>query len=238
MQTQQQAPGAAQVHDAGAPPTDAGAERKEMFSGLATWFHTIKAHPLISLVVAVLVAVTGFVGEDLYHKYKPWKEDSETFIADLEKRQTEQFDDIKTRLEALRSALPSEGRDAFRALESSLADLKSEGSGLVSQLAVAKQENDTLRVALAQAGAKVEGGFDFTLAYNAAFRLDEITTLGLRSISNRGVRVNLSHPESAVNSRFLETGEGVTYKAADGRVCTVTLHTFRELAASFGLSCV
>jgi hypothetical protein len=235
MQMQEQAPGAAQGQDGDVAEHGGG---RSLVGGVATWFHTIKAHPLIGLLIAVIVAVIGFVGEDLYHKYKPWKEDSETFIADLEKRQAAQFEDIKARLDTLRSALPSEGREAFRALESSLADLKAEGSGLVSQLAVAKQENDTLRAALTQAQAKVEGGFDFTLPLNAAFRIDAITTLGLSQVGGRGIRVNLSHPENAVNSRFLETGEGLSYKGADGRACRVTLHTFREQAASFGVSCI
>ena len=195
---------------------------------------------LMATMLVVGFLLNAFAG-DLYARYvSPWKDSDDDFIGQLAAEQKQQFAALNASLADIRGSLPSEGRDAFNALQRSLANVERDSAGLVQQLDLAQREIQQLRtVAVGRGG--LGSGYDFTLATDTSMDLAPGAVLGLTRVLNGGVRVNLtSGGTQTANSRFLESGETLAYRGANGRECWVSLLSIRggnPGAASFKAGC-
>lgn len=199
-----------------------------------------KRHFLVAGCVFVLGFLANAVAEDLYQRYKPWKDSDDVFIDKIIAAQKAEFASMGESLAQIRGSLPAEGREAFRDLERSITGLERQSAGLVQQLELAKQEIRTVAT-VAESRGGVGSGYDFTLAANSSMDLAPGAVLGLQLVGNNGVRVNLtSGGRNAANYRHLSSGESVNFVGAGGSECFVSLMSVRPGkpgAASFKTGC-
>ena len=119
-------------------------------------------------------------------------------------------------------------REAFKEVRNTLRTIEQSNSGLIRQLVLAKQENETLRrVAGEQAG--ISGGYDFMLTENTGIRIDDSTVVGVQDVGSTMVQVNLaSAGNDRGQSRWLNAGESLAYTSARGQSCKVSLLSFQR----------
>lgn len=199
-----------------------------------------KRHFFVAAGVFVLGFLANAILGDLYAQYKPWKESDDEFIGKIIAAQKVEFDSMNNHLAQLRDNLPAEGRDAFRSLERSISGLERQSAGLVQQLDLARQEIETMAT-VAESRGGVGAGYDFTLAGLTSMDLAPGAVIGLESVQDRGVRVNLtSGGRNVANSRWLTSGESLNFIGAGGGECFVSLMSIRNGspgAASFKTGC-
>lgn len=196
-----------------------------------------KAHPLKRTVLAVIFLTLGVAGSEAYQWMREKLIGPDEYLEQMKRDQETAFARLEDGLRQIRGSVDSGARDAVREISGAVGEMRSINSSLISQLALAKQENDRLSK-IAQQRTGVSGGYDFILSENTGLRIDPTTQIGVGSISGRGARVRLS-AESADNAQtFLQTGEFLAYRGADGRSCKVTLLSVTDNgSASFALSC-
>lgn len=204
------------------------------------FFQRRKRHFFVVVAVFALGFLANAVAGDLYEKYKPWKDSDDEFIDRIIAAQKAEFESMNQSLAQIRGSLPAEGREAFRDLERSIAGLERQSAGLVQQLDLAKQEIQTMAT-VAESRGGIGSGFDFTLAGNTSMDLAPGAVIGLESVGSRGVRVNLtSAGQTVANSRYLASGQSLSFAGAGGSECFVSLMSMREGnpgAASFKTGC-
>lgn len=191
--------------------------------------------------VLILGFVLNSLATDVWTRYvSPWKGSDDVYIKQLTSQQKQQFQALHASLADIKSSLPAEGREAFDALQRSLANVERDSAGLVTQLDLAQKELATLRTIAVDRGG-LGSGYDFTLAANSSMDLAPGAIIGLTRVSAGGARVNLTSGGSqAENDRYLRSGESLTYQGIDGRDCWVSLSSLREGrpgAASFKADC-
>lgn len=208
--------------------------------GSVGFFQRRRRHFFVVVAVFVLGFLANAVAGDLYEKYKPWKDSDDEFIDRIIAAQKAEFESMNQSLAQIRGSLPAEGREAFRDLERSIAGLERQSAGLVQQLDLAKQEIRTMAT-VAESRGGLGSGFDFTLAGNTSMDLAPGAVLGLESVGDRGVRVNLtSAGQNVANSHYLRSGESLNFAGDGGSDCFVSLMSLREGrpgAASFKTGC-
>jgi len=208
--------------------------------GSVGFFQRNRKNFFVTAAVFVLGFLANAVGGDLYEHYKPWKDSDDEFIDKIIAAQKAEFETMGESLARIRGSLPEEEREAFQALQRSIASVERQSAGLVQQLELAKQEILTMGTVAASRGG-VGAGYDFTLASNSSMDLAPGAVLGLQSVGRSGVRVNLtSEGRNAANGRHLSSGESVTFVGAGGAECFVSLMSLRQGspgAASFKTGC-
>ncbi|AOH35780.1 OmpH family outer membrane protein [Luteimonas sp. JM171] len=229
----------------GSPPPEAndGIDLETVpgpLKGSVGFFQRRKRHFIVVVSVFVLGFLVNAVAGDLYERYKPWKDSDEEFIEKIIAAQKAEFESMNEYLAQIRGSLPTEGREAFRNLERSIAALERQSAGLVQQLNLAKQEIDTIAT-VAESRGGVGSGYDFILASNSSMDLAPGAVLGLEGVSQGGVRINLtSEGRSVATRRNLSSGESISFVGAGGSECFVSLMSLRQGqpgAASFKTGC-
>lgn len=193
--------------------------------------------PYQSMFVSMVFIVLGWIGQDGYVWAKSQIIDEDTAIDRIATQQKEEFEALRASLDGLRGDIQGAGlgeaKDAVRALERlSHANL--------DKLRLAQQENEKLRLALSGAG-KITGGYDALLSEQESMQLDPGTVLGVNNITDSGVWVTLSTPDSAGQSRsqFVRPGGSLPFVRRSGDKCVVSVLSLRDGvdAASFAVSC-
>lgn len=220
-----------------AMPGEDGGIAKRLVLGVRRRIELVKSHWLLGLVYGVAVAVGALMVNDLYDTLKPWGNGTDAFLQQMKQDQTKAFASLEEGLQRIRGSIDGGDRAAFRQVSEAVEELKDVNVGLMSQLALAKQENERLsQVAARQHG--VSGGYDFILGENTGLRLDRSTQIGVDTISGDGAYVRLSAKDTQNARTFLDNGESVAYTNGAGQPCKVTLLSVSGgSAASFALSC-
>lgn len=197
---------------------------------------------LMIVMLVVGFAANGLMG-DLYGRYvSPWKDVDPGYVARLEAQQRGQFEQLNQSLAAIQGKLPREGREAFDALQQSLANVERDSAGLIHQLDLAHRQIESLSALAAERGG-LGSGHDFTLSQGNSMDLAPGAVVGVTSVARHGngVRVSLtSGGVQAAKDRFLKSGESLSYVGAQGRECWVSLMAVRAGepgAASFKSGC-
>lgn len=209
-------------------------------SGFYASRDSLRKHPVWGTLLAALILVIGVAGSEAYQYVRGKLVGPDEFLVQISDAQTRQFEELKANLQAIRGSLGDDGRDAFREVQDAVQVLERNNDGLIRQLALAKQENETLRK-VAQERAGVSGGYDVILAENHGLRLDASTVLGVTDVRTGGSYVNLtSQDEEQARYAYLRSGESMSYRAADGRSCKLSLLSVSPGTvgtASFVLGC-
>jgi len=191
-----------------------------------------------SLVVAG--ALASFVGQDVYGWVRDKMVPPDQSLQRLAEQQAERFDELASRLDALRGSVDGQGRQALAEVRAASDSLRAFNDQVLAKLAFAQRENEAMQRNL-QATRGVEGGYDVLLAEKESLRIDASTVLGIASLSSNAAYVNLASAdrEGRAERLSLQPGESGAYVDASGRACTVTLLTLRRGAdvASFALHC-
>lgn len=199
-----------------------------------------KEHPFLAMTLAGLVLLVGFVSNDAYTSLKGliWKKTDH--LTELAEEQRKAFADLRADLGQISSSISEGDRAAFRSVRSAVEAIENTNAGLIQQLVLAKQENETLRKASQQA-VGVSGGYDFILAERSGVRLDATTVLGVTNVAGGYVGVNLTSAKSEKSVReSLQSGESIAYSSASGQACKVSLLSVNNAdigTASFAIGC-
>lgn len=193
--------------------------------------------PYQSTFVSILFIVLGWIGQDGYVWAKSKIINEDTAIERIASQQKEEFQALRASLDGLRGDIKGAGlgeaKDAVRALERL-------SNANLDKLRLAQQENEKLRLALSGAG-KATGGYDALLSEQESMQLDPGTVLGVNNITNDGVWVTLSTPDTAGRDRsqFVRPGASLPFVRRSGDKCVVSVLSLREGvdAASFAVSC-
>lgn len=171
---------------------------------------------------ALLLVVLGVAGSEAYGWARAKATGSDDFLVKLKEDQDKSFKTLQDSLGALGASVDSSGRDALAQVKGAVSEIKSANTGLLSQLALAKAENERLsKVGGTQAGAV--GGYDLILSENTGMPLGADAALGLQSVSNSTAYVALTAEGSDGKRRALRSGESIAYVGTAGRNCDLTL---------------
>lgn len=222
-------------HDDAAMQPGAGEEKHPAASipSKASRWITIKRG-----VLWILLAVVGFLLNDAYNAARDWATDKPDYLKALAEQQDKEFAALKESLGQISGSISSGDREAFRQVKNAVSSIEKTNTGLIQQLALAKQENESLRT-IASQKADVSGGYDIILPVDAGLRIDSTTTLGLARVTNNGVYINLtSEGEDRTRRAGLGPGDSIAYQNSSGRSCKLSLLSFNDASASFALGCV
>ncbi|CAN5311432.1 hypothetical protein BH11PSE14_BH11PSE14_03870 [soil metagenome] len=229
--------------DGGNVPEDAQAKFGWTRRQLVKFFdyrESHKKHPFLALTLAAFVLLVGFIANDVYIRAKGmiWK--GTDHLAELAKEQKQAFAELKNQLGQLSSSINADDRAAFRSVRNAVDAMENTNVGLIQQLVLAKQENETLRK-VSQQTAGVSGGYDFILTEGSGIRLDATTVLGVNRVSPTWATVNLTSASAAEPVRKdLQNGESLAYRSASGKACKVSLLSTNSAdvgSASFAIGC-
>lgn len=197
-----------------------------------------KGEPVKRTAMALVLLALGVLGSEAYQWTRGQMTGPDEYLVKLQESQDRAFEELKGSLNSLGGSLDGSQREALSQVRGAVEEIKAANTGLVQQLALARQENDRLsRVALQQAG--VAGGYDFILTEHTSMPVDEASVVGVTRISANGAQVNVSSREGAGRD-FLSSGESLVYRNATGKDCKVTLLSIggNGRSASFANSCV
>ena len=221
-----------------AEPAPGWLERK--LSGMYAWRDAVKKHPVWGTGFALGVLLAGIVGSTLVGNAKRWYFGPDEFLVQMAESQKQEFAALKENLGKLRGSISSDDRAAFNSVQSAVKSLEGANTQLISQLTLAKRENDALRTASEHAG-RVSGGYDFLLSENGGMRLDAQNVLGLSSVASYFVAVSLTSVSGETISEDLRSGQSIPFRNAKGQSCRVSLLSIQDSdpgTASFALGCV
>lgn len=212
-----------------------------LFAGYRTWRASIEAHPVWGVLLGGMLLLLGVAGSEAYGWARSKVVGPDEFLVQIEETQKREFDEIKKNLGQIRSSMDDAGRDAFDNVKNAVNALESTNNGLLQQIQLAKQENETLRK-IVQDSKGISGGYDFILTEESGIKLDEVTTVGLQHVSSGTAAVNLSSAknQSGNSSAYLHSGQSLSYVDAAGRNCrlvVMTVKSGRPGTASFSRSC-
>lgn len=197
-----------------------------------------KGEPVRRTIVALVLLAIGVAGSEVYGYVRDKYRDPDAYLVKMKQDQDVAFKKLQDSLSSLSGSVESGGRDALAEVKSAVSEIKATNSGLLAQLALAKDENQRLaQVAGRQAG--ISGGYDVILSENTGVSLDASSVLGVQGISPTGARVSLSANGSDGRPAFVQSGESIAYQSAAGRQCKVTLLSIGGggQSASFDNSC-
>lgn len=208
--------------------------------GVIGFFRKRKGNFYVVLVVFVLGFLANAIAGDVYERYKPWKESEDDFVQRIIDAQKEEFQSVNENIAQIRGGLSDEGQDALRDLERSIAGLERQSAGLVQQLDLARQEIGTMAT-IAESRGGLGSGYDFALAENTSMDLAPGAVIGVRSVSDNYIHVNLtSGGDTVETSRSLRSGQSLSFVGAGGSQCHVALMSIRKGnpgVASFKTGC-
>jgi len=223
-----------------APATDAQGQPKPAEEKAGAGKTGKKKGRILEGLKWLALAVAGFLLGDAYNAARDWAMDKPDYLEELSKSQKAEFASLRESLQGLGSTIESGDRKALAQVKSAVDSIEQTNKGLIQQLVLAKQENETLRkVAGQQAG--ISGGYDFILPEARGIRIDPATVLGVESVGHNGVRVNLTSQQAEKPLRqYLSTGQFVAYTNAQGSACKLSLLSFsdgRPGSAAFSNHC-
>ena len=216
-------------------------QKKGMFRRLLGWYwaqHDGKSggEPVKRTLAAFILLAIGVAGSEAYGYVRDTFRDPDAYLVQMKQDQDTAFKQLQDSLQTLSSSLDGEGRQALKDVRGAVGEMKAANTGLLAQLDLAKEENIRLsQVAGRQAG--VSGGYDFILSEHTGLALDAASVIGVNSISY-GANVRVSAAGVTDQSEFMEAGESIAYKNAQGRECRVILlSVVEDRSASFKNSC-
>ncbi len=198
-----------------------------------------RSAPIARTLWAAILLVAGVAGSELYGWARAQLFDPDAYLKELAAKQDESFKELKSGLRELSGAVGTSQRDALARVEAVSTRIHNANAGLMRQLELAKEENSRLsQVAGRQAGVK--GGYDFLLSEHTGLVLDTSSVFGVHTIDASYVSVNLSANGAPEGTKSLRSGQSLSYVAAGGTQCKVTLLSIsgRSGAASFSKTCV
>ena len=92
---------------------------------------------------------------DAYSAARDWAMDKPAYLQELTESQKQEFADLRASLRSIGGAIESGDRAAFNQVKGAIDAIEKTNAGLIQQLVVAKQENETLRNALLVSGARI-----------------------------------------------------------------------------------
>lgn len=199
---------------------------------------TSSSAPTVRSLWAVALIVGGFGVNEAYGWARSQIVDPDEYLKDLSAKQDKSFDELKQGLNRLSSAVSFTDREALDQVEAASRSIRDANLGLISQLDLAKRENERLaQVGGQQAG--VRGGYDLMLTENTGMVLEPGVVLGVNTISTSWIGANLSANGAPEGSQLLESGESMPYRNMAGANCKVTLLSISGSggAAAFSKSC-
>ena len=218
--------------------------KRGMFRRLLGWYWAQhdgaakgEGEPVKRTMAAVLLLALGVAGSEAYGYFRDKFRDPDSYLVAMKQDQDAAFKKLQDSLSLLGSSVEDSGRDALADVRGAVGEMRSANQGLLSQLAMAKQENTRLsQVAGKQAG--VVGGYDVILSENTGLALDASSMLGVQDIQNTGAWTRVSSASEGNQREFLESGEAIAYKDAAGRSCRVVLLSVSgSQSAAFKTSC-
>lgn len=190
--------------------------------------------------LALLIALGGWIGEDLYGQVRNQLLPSDDPLGALAQQQQAGFDELKAGLASLRGSVDGEGRAALKEVAAASEAVRRLNQDILAKLRFAEEENRSLQRNL-QASRGVGGGHDFLLAPQESIKLDGANVFGLDRIGNSTVWVSLTSTsgEDSKPRRPLRAGESIAFRNARGQDCKVSLMSLRDgiEVASFALVC-
>lgn len=215
--------------------------KRGMFRRLLGWYwaqHDGKSggEPFKRTFAAFILLAIGVAGSEAYAYLRDTVRDPDAYLVQMKEDQDAAFKRLQDSLQTLKGSLDGEGRQALADVRGVVGEMKAVNTGLLAQLDLAKQENRRLsEVAGRQAG--VSGGYDFILSENTGLALDAASVVGVNRITY-GANVRVSAAGTTDRSEFMQSGESVAYKNAEGRDCKVILlSVVEDRSASFKNSC-
>jgi hypothetical protein len=193
---------------------------------------------LLKAATWTVIGVLGFLLNDAYSAVRNWMMDRPDYLQEMAKKQDIEFAEVKEGLARISRSIDNSGSDALNQVRSAVDGIRKTNAGLIQQLVLAKQENETLRLAARQRSG-VSGGYDFILSAHSGIRIDGQTVLGLKSVHGTHVYTQLT---SAAGNRAtqLVPGQSIAYRSEKGEDCKVALLSINAASAgtaSFALAC-
>lgn len=181
-----------------------------------------KGEPLTRTLIALVLVAVGILGSEAYQWTRGKVVGPDEYLVKLKEDQDKSFKTLQDSLGALGRSVDAGGRDAFAQVKGAVTEIKAANTGLLSQLALAKAENERLsRVGGTQAGAV--GGYDLILGENTGMALGANAELGVQNIMSYGANVALTAAGSDGKRQLLRSGETIAYQGSAGRNCNLTL---------------
>ena len=209
----------------------------EKIKGFKAWVGVVKSDPLWGIVFAATTLVLGVLGNEAYTYARNKMLGPDEFLVQIREEQARNFTTLKEGLSKLDSLMQGQGGSVFAEVRNAAASLRKDNENLLSQLTLAKLENERLSQNLAQRGG-IRGGYDFIISKAGGLRIDKGTVIGLPDVANNGVMVNLHSSDGDIR-RFIASGESIDFNNAMKQACSVSLLTISgDLgSASFALAC-
>ena len=230
--------GTASLSDA---PRQRGSLIYRTFAGARQLIRTFRDHPVWGVVFGLAVFLLAYAGNWGLDKVRDRLFGPDEFLAQIAEDQKKEFAELKDSLGKLGQSLEGGDRQALRAVENAVKTVETANQGLIRQLALAKEENDTLR-RVAEQKAGVSGGYDFILSEKQGMRIDKTTVVAFDDnyIRNGYISVGLSTKDGS-GRHNLRPGQSLGYISADGSSCRIALLSMRgergSGAASFTNLC-
>ncbi|MBP1473001.1 hypothetical protein J7I44_01740 [Frateuria sp. MAH-13] len=198
----------------------------------------VKKHPLWGTLFFLLCACGGVAASEAYGYVRSKIVGPDEFLVQMRNEQKLQFAELRQNLGKLSGDLDGEGRRALESVKGAVKSLESANTTLMDQLAMAKQENESMRK-LAEAKSGLSGGYDFILSENGGMRIDPTTVVGVRYINGSYIGVNLTSRDGQ-QSVSLQSGGSVPYVNANGKHCQVSVMRIdgQSNTASFAVGCL
>ena len=217
-----------------APLADAPRQRGGLiyrtFAGAGQLVRTFRAHPVWGVVFGLAIFLLAYAGNWGLDKVRDSLFGPDEFLAQIAEDQKKEFAELKDSLGKLGQSLEGSDRQALRAVESAVKTVETANQSLIQQLALAKQENDTLRRVVEQK-AGFSGGYDFVLSEKQGMRLDRTTAVGFDYNQNSYIGVGLSTKDGS-SRHSIRPGESLGYTSADGSSCRIALLSIRGESGS------
>lgn len=191
-------------------------------------------------LMALLFAVGGWIGQDVYGMARDALLPGDDPIATLAEQQKAGFDELRASLDGLRGSVDREGQAAFKQVQRATADLERVNRDILAKLQFAQSENAAITRNL-QETRGLSGGYDFLLSPQESMRIDAQNVVGLDRLTGDGawVAITSGSSEDAERRGHIRTGGSLPFTNAGGQSCRVTLMSKREGigAASFSIIC-
>lgn len=199
---------------------------------------TSSAAPAVRSAWALALLVGGFFANEGLGWLRDQFTDPDKYLKELSVKQDKSFDELKRGLSQLSSAVSGADREVLNQVESASRSIRDANLGLISQLDLAKRENERLALVAGQQ-AGVRGGYDLMLTEDTGIVLEPGVVLGVDTITKGWISANLSANGAPEGSQTLDSGESIPYRNAAGANCKVTLLSISGSsgAASFSKSC-
>ncbi|HMN33815.1 MAG TPA: hypothetical protein PKE36_00160 [Chiayiivirga sp.] len=211
------------------------------FAGAGQLVRTFRAHPVWGVVFGLAIFLLAYAGNWGLDKVRDSLFGPDEFLAQIAEDQKKEFAELKDSLGKLGQSLEGSDRQALRAVENAVKTVETANQGLIRQLALAKEENDTLRRVVEQKTG-VSGGYDFILSEKQGMRIDKTTAVAFDKnyYSSGYIGVGLSTKDGS-GFHNLRPGQSLGYTSADGSSCRIALLSMRgergSGAASFTNLC-